>query len=245
MNFESVSIVLPAMDETFSFRKTVDVILETCNPKDICELFIVLSPKSTPECVKIAESIRNEVKGIPVVIYYQQRLFYGAAIQEAFEQVRGSHVISWCVDLETDPALITKFIDIAKLNPDVIVTTSRWLKGGGFEGYHKIKIIWNFVAQKFLDILFLTKYTDLTNGGYRMFPTKLVQSICWKEQKHPFALETALKPLRLGIQIVEVPAKWIVRSEGNSQNPFLLSNIKYLKTALHCRFIRKDDILKK
>jgi hypothetical protein len=244
MNFESVSIVLPAMDETFSFKKTVDIILETCNPKDICELFIVLSPKSTPECVKTAESIRDTVKDIPVVIYYQQRLFYGVAIQEAFERVRGSHVISWCSDMETEPVMIERFIDISKLNPDKIVTASRWLKGGGFKGYHKLKIIWNFVAQRFLNVLFLRPYTDFTNGGHRLFPTKLVQSINWEERKHPFALECLLKPIRLGVKVIEIPTFWTCRIEGKSQNPFLLSNGKYFKTALHCRFMHKDTILK-
>jgi glycosyltransferase involved in cell wall biosynthesis len=241
-NFTSASIILPAINETHSLQKTVDIIVDTCNAKDICEFFIVLCGRSTPECTKTAESIRDSVNNIDVVIYYQQRPFIGSAIREAFDRVRGSHVVMMSTDLETDPRLICQFIELEKKEPDGIVTASRWIRGGGFSGYSRFKYILNYFFQKLLMLLFPASGTDLTYA-YRIFPVDLVRSIRWEEEKHPFFLETALKPLRLGVQFTEVPAKWEARIEGESQNSFF-ANFKYFKTEFHIRFMPKKDILK-
>jgi glycosyltransferase involved in cell wall biosynthesis len=242
-DFTNVSIILPAINETISFKKTVDIITATCNPKDVCEYFIVLCDRSTSECVKTAEAIRDSQKDIEVIIYYQQRPFVGPAMQEAFDRVRGSHVIMMSTDMETDPAIIRRFIELEKKKPEGIVTASRWIRGGGFSGYSKLKYILNFIFQKILAIIFLTSCTDLTYG-YRIFPTDLVRSINWEETKHPFFLETALKPLRLKVPFTEIPVKWVARIEGESQNTFF-QNFAYFKTEFHIRFMRKKDILRK
>jgi glycosyltransferase involved in cell wall biosynthesis len=240
--YTSVSIILPAVNETYSLQETVNIITSTCNPEDICEFFIVLCDKSTPECVKTAESIRDSIKNIDVIIYYQQRPFIGPAIQEAFERIRGSHVVMMSTDLETDPHLIRRFIEVEKLRPDGIVTASRWIKGGGFVGYSRIKYVFNFIFQKILSLIFLTRCSDLTYA-YRIFPADLVQSICWEETRHPFFLETALKPLRLGVRFTEIPAKWETRTEGESQNTFF-ANFAYFKTEFRIKFMKKGDILR-
>ena len=70
-----------------------------------------------------------------------------------------------------------------------------------------------------------------------------MQSIKWEELKHPFFLETALKPLRLGVKFIEVPGHWAARTEGESQNGFF-DNFKYFKTAFHIRVLKEEDILK-
>ena len=45
-----------------------------------------------------------------------------------------------------------------------------------------------------LRCIFLTKLSDMTYG-FRIFPSDLVKEIKWQELKHPFLLETILKPL--------------------------------------------------
>jgi glycosyltransferase involved in cell wall biosynthesis len=238
----SVSIILPAINETYSLQETVNIIMSTCTPEDIREFFIVLCDRSTPECIATAEAIRDSIKGIDVIIYYQQRPFVGPAIQEAFERVRGSHVIVMSTDLETDPHLVSRFIELERNCPAGIVTASRWIKGGSFTGYNGVKYVLNFIFQKILSLIFLTHCSDLT-FGYRIFPVDLVRSIRWEETRHPFFLETALKPLRLGVRFTEIPAKWKARCEGESQNTFF-ANFAYFRTEFRIRFMKKEKILK-
>jgi glycosyltransferase involved in cell wall biosynthesis len=240
--FSSVSIILPAINETYSLQETVNIITNTCRPEDIREFFIVLCDKSTLECITTAEAIRDSIKDIDVIIYYQQRPFIGSAIQEAFELVRGSHVVMMSTDLETDPYIIRQFIDLERHCPDGIVTASRWIKGGRFVGYSGIKYALNFIFQKVLSLIFLTRCSDLTYA-YRIFPTDLVRSIRWEETRHPFFLETALKPLRLGVRFTEIPAKWEARCEGESQNTFF-ANFAYFRTEFRIRFMKKENIFR-
>lgn len=166
----------------------------------------------------------------------------GGAIREGFDLAIGSHVVLMSSDLETDPNLISVFIKYSKENPDYIITASRWKKGGGFKDYNRIKLICNYVFEHLIGWLFASKLSDLTYA-FRIFPANLVKQIEWEELKHPFFLETALKPLRLGVKFKEIPARWVARSEGKSQNTFL-ANFKYFKTAWHIRFLTKNKILK-
>ena len=70
-----------------------------------------------------------------------------------------------------------------------------------------------------------------------------MQSIRWEELRHPFLLETLVKPLRLGVPIIEIPTLWKARTEGESQNPFL-RNFVYFRIGLKTRFASRQSILK-
>jgi hypothetical protein len=91
-------------------------------------------------------------------------------------------------------------------------------------------------------LLYLSHLTDMTYA-YRIFPVPLVQKINWEEAKHPFFLETALKPLCLGVKFKEIPAKWEARTEGVSQNSFC-KNFDYFRIAFKVRLMKKKNILK-
>ena len=61
-------------------------------------------------------------------------------MREAFDLARGSHAVMMSSDLETDPALVQNFIRLSKQKPRAIITASRWMRGGGFEGYNPLKL---------------------------------------------------------------------------------------------------------
>lgn len=241
--FTGVSIILPAMDETYSLKQTVDIILQTCRIEDIEEIIIVLCDRSSEETWKTAENLVsvNNSK-VRIYIHKQELPFVGGAVREGIDLANGSHLIMMSSDLETDPNIVSQFIELSKQNPQKIITASRWRKGGGFKDYNRIKLICNMIFERLIGLLYLTRLSDLTYA-YRIFPSILMKRIKWEELKHPFFLETALKPLRLGTEFIEVPAHWKARTEGVSQNSFW-ANFKYFKTAWHNRVISKKKILK-
>lgn len=241
--YQNTTILLPAMDETYSLSETVGVIVQTCDLADIAEIILILCDRTTQECRKTAEHLVSQYADkMRIYIHEQRRPFVGGAIQDGIDLAVGSHLVIMSSDLETDPRLIAKFIELAKQEPDKIITASRWIKGGGFHNYNKVKLVCNAVFEKTIAVFFGVKLSDLT-FGYRCFPTRLMQDIIWEEEKHPFFLETALKPIRLGIGFVEVPARWEARTEGKSQNPFF-ANFKYFKTAWRIKFMAQTDILR-
>lgn len=238
--FTGASVILPVMNETVSLRKTVDIIL--CDAlEDVTEFLIVVCDRTTPAALAMVEQLHQELDRL-VVVHRQCLPFLGGALREAFDLARGSHVILMASDLETDPTLVKTMIDEEKRNPGGIVTASRWIQGGSFQGYSAIKLILNWIFQRCFSAMYGTLLTDMTYA-YRIMPTRLVQAIRWEELRHPFLFETMIKPLRLGIDVKEIPAKWRARAEGESQNTFM-RNFVYFRIGLKTRFSRKRSLLR-
>jgi glycosyltransferase involved in cell wall biosynthesis len=236
-----VSIVLPAINETVALRKTVQRI-ETTNCGDVLEYLIVLCRRTTRDCRAVAEVLVAELPP-RVRIIEQQLPFVGGAVRDAFAAARGTHVIMMASDLETDPAAVPVMVAEARRRPAAIISASRWKSGIGFEGYNPVKLVLNKIFQKSFAMLYRVRLTDITYA-YRLFPTELVQSIQWEELKHPFFLETIVKPLRLGVEVVEIPTVWRARTEGESQNTFL-RNFVYFRIGLKTLFMSRQKILRR
>jgi glycosyltransferase involved in cell wall biosynthesis len=240
-NFKKVSVILPVINETFSLIKTVNIILNL-SKKDILEIIIVVDKKTTTKSIEIINTLILQ-KDKLIILHLQKMPFIGGAIQEAFNLARGSHVIMMASDLETDPNLIPLLIEKSKIFPDNIITVTRWKSGGGFKNYSKIKLFANWIFQKIFSLLYWTNLSDMTYA-FRIYPINIVRKINWQELKHPFLFETIIKPLRIGVKVIEIPGIWKARTEGVSQNTFL-RNFEYFKIGIKVRFFSKSKILKK
>ena len=233
----NVSVILPVINETFSLQKTVEIIIQN-SKEDISEIIIVVSKdKTTDYSLKLINHLETSKYPNLIKTHFQTLPFIGGAIQKGFEMSTGTHIIMMASDLETNPNDVKSLINLSKLNQSSIITANRWIKGGSFKKYNIIKFYLNFLFQLMLKCLFLTKLSDMTYG-FRIFPSNLVKEIKWQELKHPFLLETILKPLLMKVNIIEIPSKWEARLEGTSQNSFI-ENFRYIKTALNIRLFWK------
>jgi len=237
--FTGLSVILPVMDETVLLKKTVEIILADCRP-DIAEILIVLSGKTAPESVEACRQLKHKY-GEVIKIFQQTLPYLGGAIRDAFARAAGSHVLMMASDMETPPEKVKDFIAAAKVNPGMIITGSRWIRGGGFRDYAMVKYALNYIFQKLFSWLYRVKLTDMTYG-YRLFPAKLVKGIRWEELRHPFLFETIVKPLKLGIEAKEIPTEWKARTEGATQNTFW-RNFEYFRIGLKTLFYTREQIL--
>ena len=238
--FESATIVLPVMNETTSLEETVKIILGDVKDRTK-EILIVVCERTTAESMAVVNRLSKSLGGV-VRVHCQKLPFLGGAMREAFDLAQGSHVVMMASDLETDPYAVKTLIAHAETRPAAIVTASRWCHGGSFHGYSKTKLVCNWAFQRFFSLLYGVRLSDMT-FAYRIFPTRLVRSIRWEELRHAFLFETLVKPLRLGVQVIEIPSAWKARTEGKSQNTFLL-NFVYFRTGLKTRFTSRQSILK-
>lgn len=227
-----ISFVVPVLNETTSLRDTVDVIHAVAG-LDLCEIVIVIAKTTTSESLAVVDELGQRYPR-HVRIHRQQLPFLGGAIQEAFARAKGDHVMLMSSDLETDPMIIPAFINKIREGGWDIVAASRWLKGGGFEGYDPLKLFLNFLFQQCFRLLYFTRLTDLTYA-YRLYKKESLDNIVWNELKHPFLLECLVKPLRLGARATEIPCRWRARLEGPSANT-LLQTFAYVRTAFVVRF---------
>ena len=237
--FKSLTILLPVMNETVSLKQTVHTIQQEVRPEFLEEFLIIVSKTTRPEARSAVAELQQEFSKL-VVVLLQQLPFLGGALRDGFAAARGSHVLIMASDLETDPHLVPLFINEARKNPSAVITASRWLRPGSFQGYSRFKLICNRMFQRSFSWLFGTRLTDLTYG-FRLLPKTLLQEVRWEELRHPLLFETLIKPLRLGVPIVEIPAIWRARAEGSSQNSFV-RNFAYFWTGLKVRFTTKKSL---
>ena len=244
LEYKNVSILLPALNETFSFIKTVEIILQECEHQDIGEFIAIVCKRTQKESLTAIKEAKKKVEQheIPFRVLHQTLPFAGGAVQDGIMKASSSHVLMMSSDLETDPHSVKDFIEMGKKYPSDMITASRWLNKGSFNGYNRTKFVLNWIFQKMFSAFYRVKLTDIT-FGYRLAPTKLFQSIIWEELKHPFFLETCLKPICLGVKIHEIPSAWVARQEGDSQNS-LAQTFKYLKIAFKVKFEKKENMLK-
>lgn len=235
-----LSVILPVMDETESLKETIRILLEE-NRRFISEILIVACSKTKPESVAICEALEREQPDL-IKLRWQKLPFLGGAMRDCFNWATGSHVLMMASDLETDPRTVKDLIATAEKGYD-IVTATRWTQRNAFQGYDPLKYCLNWVFQQIIRTLYGTKLTDLTLA-FRIFRAPWVKNIRWEELRHPFLLETILKPMRLGATIAEVPTVWRAREEGASHNTFW-QNFVYFRIALKTRLSSRSRLLLK
>jgi len=237
--FRSATVLLPVMNETDALRETI-AIIEQQAQMDVCEYLILVSPRTATESQAVIEELQKSY-GERIRVHVQSMPFLGGALREGFALAQGSHVVMMASDLETDPHDVAVMIERAKQFPEAIITASRWLQPGSFDGYSPLKLALNKLFQRSFALLYQTPLSDMTYG-YRLFPTALVQAIAWEELRHPFLLETMLKPLRLDVSVYEIPSRWRARTEGESSNNFF-RNFVYFRIGVRTRLRPRASLL--
>jgi dolichol-phosphate mannosyltransferase len=230
-----LSVIMPVYSETESVPRVIDDVLNVA-PQHIIEIILIVSPRSSPECFRVcgeAEKQRTLVKMVT-----QSRLpGFGQAYQEAFPLVRGDYVLMLDADGEFDLSAVPRMIEACESGADV-AAGSRWMEGGRFEGYDAVHLVANRLFQSFLRLCFSTRLHDLT-FGFKMLSAQVVRTIPWEGKGYELAMETTIKPLAYGFRVVEVPAIWRKRREGQSKNTNLVGRMKkYLPLALRIRMRR-------
>ena len=218
-NFKNITVILPIIDETFSINKTVSVLLKN-NNSEIKKIVFMLHKKKTQNSSKIIceKFFLKDKKKFKIL--YQRKKFLGGAMQDAFKKVNTSHCLMMSSDLETDPYSVKKMIQCSKKNPNKIITASRWLKKNKFKDYGILKVVANYIFQNTFSFLYGVKCTDMT-FGFRIFPTYIIRKIKWEMLNHSFLFETIIKPIKLGIKVIEIESSWRKRKEGKTNNVFV------------------------
>ncbi|MBR4965649.1 MAG: glycosyltransferase [Lachnospiraceae bacterium] len=240
MNEFSLSVVIPATDESCSLTETVEYIEEKCAVRPE-KVIIVLSRNASEACCKAAEELKNRY-GDYVDITVQKEDGLGCAVQHGIDELQTSHMTFFPADLALELESLDRMILSAKASPDIIFKTSRWKEKDSFVEYDRVRLVLNRIAQIFLRVLFLSDLTDLTNP-VQIIPSEYQKSIKWREKGFCILIEQTIVPIRLGYKIKEVPAKCYPRTEGKSKNSWMQTAL-YLKTAFRVRFTPKSKLYK-
>jgi glycosyltransferase involved in cell wall biosynthesis len=228
-----VTVILPVINETASLTATVETIIADCGAL-IDTLLIVVADRTTTESFATVTELQRRQESRFLIIR-QRRPFLGGALRDGLEHVATSHVVIMSSDFETDPRAVKALVKTAQAYPAMIIAASRWLNGAvAPPSYGGAKRVCNRIFQKLFSTLYRVRLSDMSHG-FRIYPTALMRAIAWEELQHAFLFETLVKPLRLGVPVIEIPAAWHTRIGGVSQNR-LLNYLAYFRVGISVRF---------
>lgn len=213
-----LSVIMPVYSETDSVRRIIDDISVRIK-EHLLEVILIVSPRSSEESLAVCRSVESGNRLVRMIIQSELPGF-GQAYREAFPAARGDFVLMLDADGEFDLDSVPLMIREVERGAEAVLA-SRWISGGGVEGYGFVTYLANRSFQILLRTLFRTRLHDLT-FGFKLLSAGAVRTIPWEGTMHELAMETTIKTIRYGYRVTEVPAFWRKRREGQSKNKSLL-----------------------
>ena len=205
---KKLSVIVPVYNEKETIKEIIKRVDQVNIPKEI----IIVDDGSTDGTTKIIKSLKTKKSQLKIIIQ-PINMGKGAAIRTGIKRVTGEYVLIQDADLEYDPQDYLKLIKPIKAKKAQVVYGSR------FTGERRNMFFWHWVANNLLtlitNILYNSTLSDMETC-YKIFPTKLIQSLKLKCTGFEFEPEVTAKILKQGIRIYEVPISYAGReySEG-------------------------------
>jgi glycosyltransferase involved in cell wall biosynthesis len=210
---EKLSIIIPAYNEGRTIHLILDKVKAVKLINNIGKEIIIIDDSSTDNT---QQSIENYIAANPELnIKYLKHTVNkgkGAAIHTGINNATGDYLVVQDADLEYDPE---EYNDL--LNPVVkgfadVVFGSRFMGGNP----HRVLFFWHTIGNKFLTTLSNANsnlnLTDMETC-YKLFDTKMIQSISLKEQRFGFEPEVTAKISRVpNVRIYEVGISYYGRT---------------------------------
>jgi dolichol-phosphate mannosyltransferase len=241
---EKLSIVIPAYNEEKNIIKCIGELRVALREHDIPYEIIVVNDNSRDSTegvvsaeMEIDESIRLVNRTPPGG--------FGRAVRSGIEAVKGDIVVVYMADLSDSPEDVIAYYNKIREGYDCVYG-SRFRKGSEVQNYPLLKLIANRIVNRCIQLLFWTRFNDLTNA-FKAYRTAVVRD-CGPYRACHFnlTLEMSLGALIRDYQIAEIPIRWYGRTWGSSNLKLGEMGRRYLSTLLMMFFQRHliaDDLL--
>jgi dolichol-phosphate mannosyltransferase len=242
---EKLSIVIPAFNEEKTIADCIHG-LQTClrDTHKIPYEIIVVNDNSTDATEGIVRAEIAEDRAVHIVNRTPPGGF-GRAIRSGMEAVKGDIVVVYMADLSDSPDDVVAYYRKIREGYDCVFG-SRFIKGSEVENYPTVKLIVNRVVNRCIQVMFWTRFNDLTNA-FKAYRTAVIRD-CGPYRACHFnlTLEMSLGALIRDYHIAQIPTRWHGRTWGSSNLRLGEMGRRYLSTLLMMFFQRHliaDDLL--
>jgi len=213
MHIRTLSIVIPAYNEGNTIHRILDKINAVDLNGSIAKQVIIVNDCSTDRTEEAVKKYMVENTCLPIIyVKHETNRGKGAALHTGISRATGEYVVIQDADLEYDPQ---EYNDLLKpiLNGFAdVVYGSRFMGGSP----HRVLFFWHTIGNKFLTA-FSNMFANLNltdmETCYKMFDTKMLQSITLKEKRFGFEPEVTIKISRIPkIRIYEVGISYYGRT---------------------------------
>ena len=215
---------------TYNEAKNIEKFIENIQKLNL-DLLIIddNSPDGTTDIVKKFSSNFNSIN----LIVRDKKLGLGSAYRKGFKWAEENNY-KYVVEMDAD--FSHQFSDLQNLldqrRPNRLVIGSRYIPGGKTEGWSLYRKALSKYANLFSRILKQTDIKDMTSG-FRVYSINALENSNYSESKsdgYAFQIEMALKCIKSGVEVIEVPITFVERELGTSKMNYqiIIEAIKYL-----------------
>jgi glycosyltransferase involved in cell wall biosynthesis len=213
MSISKLSIVIPAYNEGNTIHFILNKVKAVNLINNISKEVIIVNDCSTDHTETAIQNYMSVNPGLNIQYFkHEVNKGKGAALHTGISKATGEYVIIQDADLEYDPE---EFNDLLK--PVVngfadVVYGSRFMGGNP----HRVLFFWHTIGNKFLTALSnMSTNLNLTDMEtcYKLFDTKMIQSLNLKETRFGFEPEVTAKIVRIPkIRVYEVGISYYGRT---------------------------------
>jgi glycosyltransferase involved in cell wall biosynthesis len=213
MNIKKLSIIIPACNEEATIYLILDKINSVRLINEIQKEIIIVNDCSTDDTKGAIQKYIYDNQDVQIRYFeHEVNKGKGAALHTGISQATGEYLIIQDADLEYDPE---EYNDLLK---PVVSGFADVVYGSRFMGSnpHRILFFWHTIGNKFLTFL-SNVFTNLNltdmETCYKLFSTKMIQSIQLKEDRFGFEPEITAKIARIRkVRIYEVGISYYGRT---------------------------------
>jgi glycosyltransferase involved in cell wall biosynthesis len=216
-----LSIIIPVYNEGNTIHLILDKIKNVTLPQNIEKEIIIINDCSTDNT---SDSIQKYISNNTTlnITYFEHEINKGkgAALHTGIKKAKGDYTIIQDADLEYDPKEYIFLLQPVLDGFADVVYGSRFMGGNA----HRVLFFWHTIGNKFLTFLSnMFSNLNLTDMEtcYKLFNTRILQSITLKENRFGFEPEITAKVARVSkIRIYEVGISYYGRTyeEGKKIN---------------------------
>ena len=230
-NSFKLSIIIPCYNENQTIDKIISKISKSISTYNYLNYELIIVDDNSTDGTKDKLKKYELDKNINV-LFHNENLGKGAAIQSAIKHVSGELVLIQDADLEYDPFDYDKLLlPFFEADADVVYG-SRFLGGGK---YTRIHFFWHYLANKILTFicnLFVNLNLTDMETGYKVFKSSAIKSISLVEKSFSFEPEVTIKLAKKKFKFYEVPITYNGRSYEEGKKIGLKDAFIALKTII-------------
>ncbi len=210
---KTLSIIIPAYNEEATIHLILDRVKAVELVKGIAKEIIIVNDCSKDDTKGAIHRYMDQNPDLNISYFeHEVNQGKGAALHTGISKATGEYLIIQDADLEYDPEEYNDLLKPILLGHADVVYGSRFMGNNP----HRILFFWHSIGNKFLTFLsnMMTNLnlTDMETC-YKMFNTKVIQSIPLKEKRFGFEPEVTAKIARIpNIRIYEVGISYYGRT---------------------------------
>ena len=203
---------------TYNERENLEAMLRALAPLGVRVL--VIDDNSPDGTGAIADRMAAELDFVSV-LHRERKEGLGPAYLAGFRRALADGaelVLEMDCDFSHSPADVPRLIDACRQGADLALG-SRYVAGGGTENWGLGRRIVSWGGSFYARVLLGVRVRDLT-GGFKCYRRRVLETIDLDKihsKGYAFQIEGTYRTIRKGFSVVEVPIRFVDRTEGTSK----------------------------